>query len=88
MPQPIRFRVRMGRTTESFMPTGLGFPIDMLRYDACYPATSDDAVKISASIRDARAYIEIYAWPESYIDLVGQVKPRSERWKSFGWEVV
>lgn len=37
----------------SFTVTGSGrFPVDMLRYDQCWPVTSEDANKIAASFGD------------------------------------
>ena len=56
------------------------FPIDMLRYDQCYPRTGDDAHKI-ASARDDRAVVivtksddPIACWTE-------------RRWASYLWRL-
>lgn len=53
------------------------FPFDMLRYDACYPATSEDAIKLAA--RDSRK-----------ITLISTIiaEPTAGRWNSFGWVVI
>lgn len=53
------------------------FPFDMLRYDACYPATSDDAA--SLNLKEARTITLISA-------MVAQ--PTEGRWRSFGWQVI
>jgi hypothetical protein len=54
------------------------FPLDMLRYDRCWPATSQDAV---ALLRDpARATrVHLRRWISA-----PDVVP-TERWRSFGW---
>lgn len=65
-------------------------PADMLRYDACFPATSEDAAKIDAagspySDREERREVR-------EIELVHRCdnrhwKPTTARWQSFLWEV-
>lgn len=36
-----------------FRVSGVGyFPVDMLRYDRCWPATTDDAVSVGANPKD------------------------------------
>lgn len=64
------------------------FPLDMLRYDGCYPARSDDVEKIMASLmdglRDKKA-----DYPRGFvITLVSSKKPTEGRWKSFGWNIL
>jgi hypothetical protein len=63
------------------------FPIDMLRYDGCFPLEERDALAIARSIRgddmtaeDAR--IHLVAYHES-----GGWKPTAARWESFGWKL-
>jgi len=56
------------------------FPIDMLRYDLCWPATSEDATRIHDEVTQPRQ-------PRS-IKLKGLKLPTFARWHSFGWEVV
>jgi hypothetical protein len=48
----------------------------MLRYDACYPATSEDAINLAA--KDSRK-----------VTLISTViaEPTAGRWNSFGWQV-
>jgi hypothetical protein len=63
------------------------FPIDMLRYDSCFPATETDSGKIDGTLGfGSSAY-----GPEPVIALsrVGPAswEPCVERWESFGWSV-
>lgn len=61
----------------TFVVTGRSaFPIDMFRYDRCWPATEADSVALvsSASIRT--------------ITLKGLKEPSLARWASFGWKVL
>ena len=36
-----------------------GFPWDMLRYDGCYPATTEDAVRLAVDRSDRELYREV-----------------------------
>ncbi|MBI2405420.1 hypothetical protein HYV22_04595 [Candidatus Gottesmanbacteria bacterium] len=57
------------------------FPLDMLRYDYCWPATSDDVLKIaSPSIGCVIGLRRSVAYKTDF--------PTSGRWESFGWTVV
>lgn len=56
------------------------FPIDMLRYDQCWPMESDDAVMIKRTFRPG------HRGPVA-LALVGLDKPEEGRWQSFGWQV-
>lgn len=67
------------------------FPLDMLRYDGCYPRSSEDVDGISLTVHNAR---EEYSKPR-YVRLtrLGATKSDAERvtpgrWASFGWNVV
>lgn len=56
------------------------FPMDMLRYDASYPSTSDDVVKISLKgprVVKVCGTSGMKSW-----------KPTADRWRSFGWQVI
>jgi hypothetical protein len=71
-------------TPRRFTVTGRGkFPLDMLRYDRCYPATEPDV-----------GVIEWSSWPRKRehfkVDLVKPDggEPTVARWDSFGWKVV
>ena len=64
------------------------FPVDMLRYDSCFPATGEDAGKVAASLDRVCArgpgdlqHIKLqkygmreWGWTE-------------RRWENFGWRV-
>lgn len=55
------------------------FPLDMLRYDECWPATQRDVELINHNIIDGRDN-------ESYEISVCSTKPLTlARWQSFGW---
>lgn len=61
--------------------TGRGdFPFDMLRHDAAWPASSEDAAKLDLSfLAEKRALRSIRM--RSYR------MPTIDRWSSFGWSV-
>jgi DUF1680 family protein len=59
------------------------FPLDMLRYDCCYPATQEDVAKMAESLYTSDG-CEIQL--EAFRDKKWQ--PTKERWKSFLWEVI
>ena len=58
------------------------FPMDMLRYDGCYPATTDDVLRMSDNEKGWRT-VRLFM-PVSSKDIV----PTVGRWRSFGWQVV
>jgi len=58
------------------------FPTDMLRYDRCWPQTSDDAVLMQPMRRVQRP-----GTPRE-IRMVGLRPPTRERWTTFGWQVI
>lgn len=62
------------------------FPIDMLRFDFCWPKTENDSAKILATFYPGRYKSAII---ENGIELLAEkTKPTEDRWESFGWEVV
>jgi hypothetical protein len=62
--------------------TGTGFfPIDMLRYDACWPASSEDAAKIEWGFTDTGNRKQRSVRLRSYRE------PTIDRWSSFCWSV-
>jgi hypothetical protein len=68
------------------------FPLDMLRYDHCIPATSEDVGKIIDSLSYERQ-IELEQSKDELVVTVSAYwekpyKPKAERWQSFGWQVV
>lgn len=54
------------------------FPMDMLRYDRCFPHRSEDARAMEGDQRDMRAIVveRRAAMPDFTVG----------RWKSFGWQ--
>ena len=70
-----------------FMVKGKGaFPVDMLRRDGCFPASSEDAVELIVDFRDTEDYtrvreVELISYGEKHWT------PTDGRWKSFGWQV-
>lgn len=59
------------------------FPMDMLRYDACFPSRSEDAAMISEYTKEI-VTVEL----ETYHDSQRDGHPTVDRWRSFGWTVV
>jgi hypothetical protein len=57
------------------------FPLDMLRYDQCVPATPDDTLAVASAEPGARRVRLLRFAPDG-------VRPSSARWASFGWRVV
>ncbi len=63
---------------EEFIVRGFGeFPIDMLRYDKCWPKTEEDSAKI-INPPDGRYDVS----------LLGNSTPNTGRWKSFCFSVL
>jgi hypothetical protein len=63
------------KTRYDYYVTGRGdFPCDMLRYDACWPATGTDAAKMFLPSKNHRSILM-----RSY------KQPEIGRWSSFGW---
>lgn len=75
------------KTPQRFVVRGTGrFPIDMLRYDACWPASSEDARKITESITDPATGLDGMLTIALAI-APGYSEPTIARWQSFGWFV-
>jgi len=65
------------------------FPIDMLRYDSCYPDSQDDVNRIVATLDYRRRTVKDEAHVISVIHVGDKGwTPTDERWKSFGWKVI
>lgn len=54
------------------------FPVDMLRYDLCYPKRTSDSHEIERSFRPRERR-------ERRVTLVSSKAPTEPRWGSFGW---
>lgn len=61
------------------------FPLDMLRYDASYPAGTEDAHSIHNNLRHCPGQDRREA---RTVTLIGPVEPTAGRWESFGWIVM
>lgn len=64
------------------------FPLDMLRYDACYPVGSEsiDGMLFSANPRLRSIYAE--DGRKFQVILRSEHEPTDGRWESFGWKVI
>ena len=62
------------------------FPIDMLRYDACYPDTETDSYGITASF-EARNF-EARNGRMVRVSVIMIHDPTEGRWMSFGWRII
>lgn len=72
-------RMRSSRFTVA----GVGaFPLDMLRYDRCFPQTQVDVAAMSR-VRGERVARHVCLESVS----VGDPRPTLRRWESFGWKV-
>lgn len=60
------------------------FPIDMLRYDGCYPRHEADSGRIEVSFQRGNFNVE----QQISLTLPGKEPPTEARWSSFGWTVV
>lgn len=74
------------RVTEFTVEGTFAFPLDMLRYDACFPATSTDVHAIESSLdRSTRAKRTTVRLCHHH-ERVGW-EPTEGRWNSFNWIV-
>lgn len=82
MPATTR-RIDPVKSVFEFTVEGKGtFPIDMLRYDSCWPASEGrDVPEISLSAIQGRQH-------QHRVTLIGLREPTVGRWESFGWRVV
>jgi hypothetical protein len=73
-------------TREYAVAIGSGrFPVDMLRYDACFPAEERESFQI-----ETPCGLEGYTRPRAIILARYKEQPGSwtpERWMSFGWSI-
>lgn len=70
---------RQGKVYTFVVEGGLRFPVDMLRYDCCWPARGEDALTIDHGHMDGIERIEVSTHKAELT--VG-------RWASFGWRVI
>jgi hypothetical protein len=55
------------------------FPLDMLRYDHCWPYTTVDSARMAPDVREKRKVVLLTNSPNA---------PTPRRWFSFNWTVV
>lgn len=91
MPARSRAMAAAQRQLWYFTVQGTGpFPIDMLRYDRCWPASEgSDSVALAATF-DLRGGGLPYEAPYNTrsVCLIGLDQPTEGRWASFGWKVL
>jgi hypothetical protein len=65
------------------------FPMDMLRYDRCFPVRSEDGSAILRSMEYGNAKKEVDGKFRIRLERVtrGNPDPTAVRWYSFGWVV-
>lgn len=67
---------------------GYDFPIDMLRYDRCFPAEERCAREIEMTLgyKSPRDFLGM----EVHLEKTAEKswKPTAGRWESFGWKVI
>jgi hypothetical protein len=71
------------------------FPLDMLRYDRCFPVRGEDADSIGQSLRsDIRIKEKVDGLPDGVfrirlerVTMLAAPGVTSARWSSFGWSV-
>ena len=75
------FDVQGGRTST--------FPMDMLRYDSCWPARNQDVMMVLALVQqDASAIERLPAKVTVRLCTDNRNAPTKARWSSFAWRVL
>lgn len=78
----------LAKTTYAFTVRGVyRFPLDMLRYDGCYPATTDAVEAIQASLSGDIKYVDGHRVMHK-VKLISNLPPTEGRWASFSWYVI
>jgi hypothetical protein len=73
--------VKAGEPERYIVRGALSFPIDMLRYDSCWPASEGDSTIIHSTIAyENKGAVEVTVFARAPLT-VG-------RWESFGWSVL
>jgi hypothetical protein len=74
------------RTRTQFLVKGADpFPVDMLRYDCCWPMQETDSYAIMSSVERSPSYRTEPRVIELVTEKEGQIT--IGRWQSFGWTV-
>ena len=75
--------------TTTFKVKGSGtFPVDMLRYDTCYPKDSRDALRIGGLEGSDEVGVKSIVYLQINHGRKNDAHITPERWKSFGWEAI
>ena len=81
----------MSTFATTFAVTGtLRFPIDMLRYEGCYPVSEheDSATIVHSLMREGEPVPKPYRVAVRKVHNLGKHwRPTAGRWESFGWRV-
>jgi hypothetical protein len=64
------------------------FPLDMLRYDGCWPSRGEDVQAIYSSITGERGVQEVTLSTVTRTKQDALRFPTDDRWSSFNWKVV
>lgn len=65
----------------------LSFPVDMLRYDMCYPDSEEDSLAILRTIIDRQNMTWVVLRQDASVSR-SLSSVTAARWQSFGWDVV
>ena len=88
MANGIGYKMTKKETATQFTVIGRGvFPLDMLRYDGCYPKLETDTITIG---KDGLREVELHKtlnWGTPH-ELLKVWVPTVGRWNSFGWAVL
>lgn len=71
-------KVEGNRQCDFTVTSSYEFPWDMLRYDQCFPASTDDAMKMT---QEGKRTIRLRC--HNHLGI-----PTVDRWRSFGWSVL
>jgi hypothetical protein len=80
---------KMQNWRHEYTVTGCGaFPVDMLRYDASYPKSTDDAVSIALNMTDDKeVYLAMRTITLCHVCDFRSWSPTEGQWDSFVWTV-
>lgn len=59
------------------------FPLDMLRYDCCFPVESEDANAVAGEPDAPTRRVAVQRWCD-----IADGRWTNGRWESFGWKIV
>jgi hypothetical protein len=65
----------------------MSFPVDMLRYDSCFPFSETESYKIIKCMEgNNRGPVRVIV--HRYRSSGMSKEPNAQRWQSFGWKIV